>query len=489
MRLSILLLSLALTVSANATVRLQVSEPAPGTRLPLDPHATKTYYVTASADRGEFNSDVRVDVTPFGGATIDSLTATRGTCDAAGCSIGPLNSLDAVTITVIVHAGDFAPATPQGFLVSSPSTPVQVHQSFDVYRLLTVTNSDDRGAGSLRQAIEEANAVCGDDQCKIVFADDLVIVPLSPLPVISAQRITIDGASHTELTGMLAGNDAHGLTLMAQCVTRVVGMNIHDFALYAIDFEPGHAGPCGVSVQSVENNTLARNLRGIRADNFSGVVQGNVIRDNRRSGIWYGTGTSGGLNVLDNRIEHNGASGIFVDAAAAVTRIAGNTIADNAEMGVAIWPGAGQTQVRGNVFRGNGGEAIDWGLDGPNRLVPNRPPDSLRLDAAHYDPATDTTIVDFTIDRFWTVDRTFEFDSDDIDFYVNDDPHNEGERLAGSASEHVDTSPQSFRMALKGDLSGKWLTATATLNIISERPHDLQQQSTSEFTNAVLVTK
>jgi len=114
-----ILLSLALTVSANATVRLQVSEPAPGTRLPLDPHATKTYYVTASADRGELNSDVRVDVTPFGGATIDSLTATRGTCDAGGCSIGTLNSLDAVTIAVIVRAGDFAPATPQGFVVSS----------------------------------------------------------------------------------------------------------------------------------------------------------------------------------------------------------------------------------------------------------------------------------------------------------------------------------------------------------------------------------
>jgi len=57
---------------------------------------------------------VRVDVTPFGGATIDSLTATRGTCDAAGCSIGTLNSLDDVTIAVIVRVGDFAPATPQG---------------------------------------------------------------------------------------------------------------------------------------------------------------------------------------------------------------------------------------------------------------------------------------------------------------------------------------------------------------------------------------
>jgi len=34
------------------------------------PRATQTYYVTASADRNKLNSDVRVDVTPFGGTTI-----------------------------------------------------------------------------------------------------------------------------------------------------------------------------------------------------------------------------------------------------------------------------------------------------------------------------------------------------------------------------------------------------------------------------------
>jgi parallel beta-helix repeat protein len=483
-----LLLSLALTVPLHAAVRLQVGAAIPGFPFPLDPHQTRTYLVSASADRGEFNSDVRVDVAPFGGATIESLTATRGTCDAGGCSIGRLDSLDAVTITAVVRAGDFASDTRQGFFVTSPSTPYQVQQSFAVYRILTVTNGDDDGAGSLRQAIADANALCGGDECKIAFADGVVIAPRSPLPAVTANRITIDGASHTELTGSLAGSDAHGLTIAARCTCRVLGLDIHDFALYALDFEPGQAAACGVSLHSIENNTLTRNLRGIRADNFIGTIEGNVIRDNRRSGIWYGTGASNALNVFGNRIEHNGASGIYVDAAASHTRIVGNTIADNAEMGVAISRRAGQTEVMGNAFRGNGGEAIDWGLDGPDSVL-RVLPEPVRIDAAHYDAATDTTTVDFTVYQSWFVDRTIDFDSEDVEFYVNDNPRNQGEQLAGAASLHVDTRPQSFRTALKGDLSGKWLTATVTFHVITERTMLDPRQSTSEFSSAVLVTK
>jgi len=375
-----------------------------------------------------------------------------------------------------------------GFVAGSPSASYQAQHSFGVYRLFTVTNGDDDGAGSLRQAIADANAACGEDECKITFADGLVIAPRSPLPAVTANRITIDGASHTELDGALAGSDAHGLTMTARCTCRVLGMNIHDFALYAIDFEPGHGVACGVSQQSVENNTLTRNLRGIRADNFAGSVQGNVIRDNRRSGIWYGTGASNRLNVLDNRIEHNGASGIYVDAAASHTYIARNTIAGNAEMGVAISRRAGQTEVVGNAFRGNGGEAIDWGLDGADRILSNHA-DPVRIDAAHYDPATGTTTVDFTIDQPWFFDRSVDFDSMEVAFYVNDDPRNQGEQLAGEASRQVNTRPQSFRTTLAGDLSGKWLTATATLRVITERVMLDPRQSTSEFSNAVPVTK
>jgi hypothetical protein len=128
-------------------------------------------------------------------------------------------------------------------------------------------------------------------------------------------------------------------------------------------------------------------------------------------------------------------------------------------------------------------------------LTPTRSPmrttraDPPRIDAAHYDPATDTTTVDFTIFRYWFVDRTVDLDVDDVAFYVNADPRNQGEQIAGSTSVQVDTRPQSFRTTLKGDLSGKWLTATATLHVFTERVTLDPRQSTSEFSNAVVVTK
>ena len=90
----------------------------------------------------------------------------------------------------------------------------------------TVTTTADSGAGSLRQAILEANANSGLDY--IVFAPGLAgatIRPTSPLPAITDQ-VEITGEAGTsctnwppqpkiELDGSLAGPDAAGLTVQA----------------------------------------------------------------------------------------------------------------------------------------------------------------------------------------------------------------------------------------------------------------------------------
>ena len=483
---TLLFLAFSLVPSLYADVHFDVGDSTAANPFPLDPHETRTYVVTASSWSGEFNSNVRVDIVPFGGTTVESLATTRGTCDNNGCSIGDLHSLESATITAVVRAGEFASGTHQGFVVRSPSAPIPFTKSFAVYRHIEVTSAADDGAGSLRRAIAEANTTCADDECKIVFSGPLTIAPRSPLPTIAARRITIDGASQTELTGAAAGSDANGLRLAAGCVSRVLGMNVHDFALYALDYVTGDRSDCGVIRQTIEGNTLTHNLRGIRADNVSGLVQGNVISDNRRSGIWKWSGEGEVLNIVDNRIEHNGASGIFVGPGTPEVDVRQNTIADNVEMGVAIWPTAGKTLVDGNVFRGNGGEAIDRGLDGPNGIVAGHVPNPPQLDAAHYEAATDTTIVEFTIYRYWNVDRSIAYDEDRIVFYANGDPRNQGEQIAGKAAVRVDVQPQSFRATLKGDFRGKWLTATSTLFIDIAARGD-QTQSTSEFSNAVFV--
>src|SRR5262245_35476930 len=55
-----------------------------------------------------------------------------------------------------------------------------------------VTNNTDSGAGSLRQAILDANANGGVDQIAFNLPAGLVISPLTPLPMINGSLI-IDG--------------------------------------------------------------------------------------------------------------------------------------------------------------------------------------------------------------------------------------------------------------------------------------------------------
>src|SRR6202022_714463 len=84
------------------------------------------------------------------------------------------------------------------------STPIRAAANNQNY---TVLNTEDLGAGPLRQAILDANAgICAVDfPCRVVF--DLpsghgAVAPLTPLPAIQRPGIIIDGANaQTEITG------------------------------------------------------------------------------------------------------------------------------------------------------------------------------------------------------------------------------------------------------------------------------------------------
>jgi len=233
----------------------------------------------------------------------------------------------------------------------------------------TVSNANDTGAGSLRQAITSANATTTPDiiTFNVSQAGVVQISLQSGLPAIS-QPLVIDGLSQSggsgpplvRIDGASAGAGVSGLALSApnctllNCV--IQGLQITGFS------------GSGISVQS---NAWTIRLNYIGND-------GSLARANAGSGVVVsGTGVViGGPAVERNVISGNGANGILLSATAANIGIRGNYIGltasgasalPNGSNGVRVLATAGQidiggiNQTEGNVISGNTGDGI--GLD------------------------------------------------------------------------------------------------------------------------------
>ena len=155
-----------------------------------------------------------------------------------------------------------------------------------------VVSDGDIGAGTLRGAIEAANASAGDDLIR--FETEMTIRPRSPLPELADDGITIDasnGVSSADvvprvwLDGSLAGDSA-GLELIASRGI-VRGLGVFGFARYGI----GVSGAAATQAV-IEGNWIGLTSSGRRSANrLSGVA---VI------------GGARGARVVDNRIGGNG---------------------------------------------------------------------------------------------------------------------------------------------------------------------------------------
>lgn len=223
----------------------------------------------------------------------------------------------------------------------------------------TVTNVADSGPGSLRQAILDANGHLGTDTIAFDISGGTIILPESPLPTIT-DPMTIDattqpgyaGTPLLQITGLLAGDDATGLKIMAGQTT-VKGLIIDGFNV------------------------------GLELDGASDTISGNWIGPestetvdlgNRTSGIVITAGASGnligGAGALDgNLVSGNAGTGIVV--AGSGNRLWGNFVGTDATglaalgntTGIVITgsnnsiggPSAGQ----GNLISGNSGDGLD----------------------------------------------------------------------------------------------------------------------------------
>jgi len=228
-----------------------------------------------------------------------------------------------------------------------------------------VTNTNDSGAGSLRQAMLDSNTRINNGtntiQFNIAGAGVQTIALLSPLPAIS-EPVLIDGYSQPgsttnshatafngnpliRLDGASAGAGADGLQL-ANGSSTVRGLVIVHFAGDGISIATG-------------GNTVSGNLIGVDLD---GTDQGNTLNGVSVNGA--AANLIGGILPWSrNLISGNNSQGVILNGAGA----AGNVIQGNL-IG---------TDLTGSLDRGNSGDGVQ--INGPSNLVGGTTPGAKNI--------------------------------------------------------------------------------------------------------------
>ena len=250
-------------------------------------------------------------------------------------------------------------------------------------QLTVVTNTSDTGTGSLRAALEYANATAGVQTISfnIPGAGVHIIQPATPLPFISG-AVIIDGTTQpgyggtplVEINGASAGAAADGLHITAGGST-VSGLAVYLFAGDGIELAGGSNstivgcylgtdaggtldrgnGLYGLRITASPNNTIGGTTAGLR----------NVISGNDQGGIVVSAATATGNQVQGNYIGttasgtaalKNGYYGIMLSNAPANTiggtaAGAGNVISANGSSGIYVAGSAASgNQVQGNYI-------------------------------------------------------------------------------------------------------------------------------------------
>ncbi|MGQ0801974.1 MAG: beta strand repeat-containing protein [Pseudomarimonas sp.] len=265
----------------------------------------------------------------------------------------------------------------------------------------TVTNVADSGAGSLRQAILDANGAAGVDTIRFNIAGNgpHTITPATALPAISGSTI-VDGYSEllSSENSLLVGTDADlrividgssagasSCLLLSGGSSVVRGLVVHSCGNLGINSSGGSGHVIeGNFVGTDVTGTLDRGslLSGVNvATGVSGVRVGGTLRAQRNliSG-------NGGAGIASSGIDTNIIGNLVGTAANGTTALAntftgiglngtgsmvvGNRVRSNGGTGIGITGASVQVELRVNETFGNGGLGIDLNADGitPNDL-------------------------------------------------------------------------------------------------------------------------
>ena len=177
----------------------------------------------------------------------------------------------------------------------------------------TVTNTNDSGPGSLRQAIEDANLYPGTDTIDFALGVEFPSIELlSALPFITTSIIidgSTGGSSFVELNGAGAGASASGLFILADNCS-ISGLIINRFAGdgVAIASNGNTIKRCLIGVDSTGSIDLGNGNTGINIGSANNLVGGttplsrNVISGNNRVGVNISGSTATGNRIIGNYI-------------------------------------------------------------------------------------------------------------------------------------------------------------------------------------------
>jgi parallel beta-helix repeat protein len=202
----------------------------------------------------------------------------------------------------------------------------------------TVTNTNDSGAGSLRDAIDQANASVGIDDTIIfnIAGGGVHTIALASDLAFITDTVTIDATTEVDYAGTplieLDGSGITGSTAGFRVVTdntTIKGFSIFGFGDEGVEiFQDLTYGPTSGSNNLIENNWI-----GIRADGttingvaghgvliadlaVSNTVRNNVIAGSGESGVQLGL--TGGVGDTHNNVVEGNIIGLGVDGVANV---------------------------------------------------------------------------------------------------------------------------------------------------------------------------
>lgn len=435
------------TLTNTLVLAPDISVSAGGTRQRIVSNGTErvTLYVSNLSNTRATNVTATLRLT--GGAEVVRIL---GTSDGFDCTI--VNGEAHCTIASLAFGGfgayaDLevrAPKTTVGGRIDviataslaeadfNPANNESTGYFFNIDRDFIVSNTNDAGAGSLRQAILDLDAACRDTGCRIVFniegavpADGwFTIRPESPLPKIEGYAV-VDGATQTAFSGdtnpdgpeiEIRGDRqafGDGLTFGSGCELQLFRVAVGDFAHgHAVQFDNGVAIRPSYECHEprpyeIGNNMIGVDPRGRAArPNFRGIATGklwsvrihdNVIANSVRSGIFLYHGVW--AVVERNQIRDSGASGIY--SGLDYVDIWDNAIARSGEFGIARPERGSEAGILRNTITASGLTAIDTGLDLVTDTQGNdseRAPNAPVLTSAFYDAATGKTTIHGSIE-------------------------------------------------------------------------------------------